>query len=188
MQFLYPAFLYGLLALAIPVIIHLFFFRRFKKVYFTNVKFLKEVKEETSARRKIRNLLVLLSRLLAMGLLVLGFAQPFIPQDTEVKKGAKAVAVYVDNSFSMSSLSQDVPLIDKAKERARAVVSAYNVEDRFQILTGDFEGRHQRLVSQEDALALIDEVKVTPSVKKISQVIVRQRQALETRQDNEVMI
>lgn len=188
MQFLYPAFLYGLLALAIPVIIHLFFFRRFKKVYFTNVKFLKEVKEETSARRKIRNLLVLLSRLLAMGLLVLGFAQPFIPKDTEVKKGAKAVAVYVDNSFSMSSLSQDVPLLDKAKEQAREVVAAYNVEDRFQILTGDFEGRHQRLVSQEDAIALIDEIKVTPSVKKISQVMVRQKQALETRQDNEIMV
>jgi len=50
MQFLYPTFLWALLALAIPIIIHLFYFRRFKKVYFTNVKFLKEVKEETSAR------------------------------------------------------------------------------------------------------------------------------------------
>jgi len=47
MQFLYPSFLWALLALAIPIIIHLFYFRRFKKVFFTNVKFLKEVKEET---------------------------------------------------------------------------------------------------------------------------------------------
>ena len=45
MQFLYPSFLWTLLALAIPIIIHLFYFRRFKRVYFTNVKFLKEVKE-----------------------------------------------------------------------------------------------------------------------------------------------
>ncbi len=186
MQFLQGPILYGLIALAIPIIIHLFYFRRFKKVYFTNVKFLKEVKEETSARRKIRNLLVLLSRLLALGLLILGFAQPFLPQDTEVKKGAKAVSVYVDNSFSMSSLSQDVPLIDKAKERAREIVSAYNVEDRFQVLTGDFEGRHQRLVGKDDALALIDEIKVTPSVKKLSQVIVRQKQALQSAQNDEV--
>ena len=187
MQFLYPAFLYGLLALAIPVIIHLFYFRRFKRVYFTNVKFLKEVKEETSARRKIRNLLVLLARLLAMALLILGFAQPFLPQDSVVKKGQKAVSVFIDNSFSMSSLSQDVPLIDKAKERAREIVAAYNVDDRFQVLTGDFESRHQRLVSKEDALVLIDEIKVSPSVKKLSQVLVRQKQALETRQEDEVM-
>jgi len=95
MQFLHPTFLYALLALAIPIIIHLFYFRRFKKVYFTNVKFLKEVKEETSARRKIRNLLVLLSRLLALAFLVFAFAQPFIPQDVEVKKGLKSVSVFM---------------------------------------------------------------------------------------------
>ena len=179
MQFLYPTFLYALLALAIPIIIHLFYFRRFKKVYFTNVKFLKEVKEETSARRKIRNLLVLLSRLLALAFLVFAFAQPFLPQDVEVKKGLKSVSVFIDNSFSMNALSQDVPLLDKAKQRARDIIGAYSVEDRFQILTNDFEGRHQRLLSQEDALSLIDEVKASPSVKELSKVLVRQRQALE---------
>jgi hypothetical protein len=50
MQFLHPAFLFALGALAIPVIIHLFNFRRFKTVYFSNVSFLKEIKEETSSR------------------------------------------------------------------------------------------------------------------------------------------
>ena len=180
MQFLYPSFLWALLALIIPIIIHLFYFRRFKKVYFTNVKFLKEVKEETSARRKLRNLLVLLMRLAAIAMLVLAFAQPFIPQDTEVQKGDKSVSVFVDNSFSMNALSQDVPLIEKAKQRAREVVNAYSVEDRFQILTNDFEGRHQRLVSKEDALSLIDEIKTTPAVKEISKALTRQLQALNT--------
>jgi len=150
---------------AIPIIIHLFFFRRFKKVYFTNVKFLKEVKEETSARRKLRNLLVLLMRLLAIAMLVFAFAQPFIPQSEEVQKGNKSVSIFIDNSFSMNALSSDTKLIEKAKQRAREVVNAYAVEDEFQILTNDFEGRHQRMVSREDALALIDEVQSTPSVK-----------------------
>lgn len=180
MQFLYPSFLWTLLALAIPIIIHLFYFRRFKRVYFTNVKFLKEVKEETSARRKVRNLLVLLSRMFAIAMLVFAFAQPFIPQNTEVQKGDKSVSIFIDNSFSMNALSEDVPLIEKAKQRAREVVNAYSVEDRFQILTNEFEGRHQRLVSKEDALALIDEVKTTPSVKEISKALTRQLQALNT--------
>lgn len=179
MQFLYPTFLYALLALAIPIIIHLFYFRRFKKVYFTNVKFLKEVKEETSARRKIRNLLVLLSRLLALAFLVFAFAQPFMPQDVEVKKGLKSVSLFIDNSYSMNSLSQDVPLLEKAKQRARDIIQAYSVEDRFQILTNDFEGRHQRMVSQEDALILIEEIKASPAVKELSKVLVRQKQALD---------
>jgi len=180
MQFLYPSFLYALLALIIPIIIHLFYFRRFKKVYFTNVKFLKEIKEETSARRKLKNFLVLLMRLLAFIALIIAFAQPFIPQDTEVKKGEKAVSVYIDNSFSMSALSEDVPLLEKARQRAREIVEAYAVEDRFQILTSDFEGRHQRLVSKEDALSLIEEIKISPAVRELSKVLNRQTQTLNT--------
>ena len=179
MQFLYPTFLFALAALAIPIILHLFYFRRFKKVYFTNVRFLKEVKEETSARSKLRNLLVLLMRLLTLLFLVLAFAQPFIPQDdAEVKKGEKAVSVFIDNSFSMDALSQDVKLLERAKQRAREIVEAYPVEDRFQILTNDFEGRHQRLIGKEDALSLIDEVEISPSVRKISTILTRQKQAL----------
>lgn len=181
MQFLFPAFLFALAALAIPVIIHLFYFRRFKKVYFTNVRFLREVKEETSARSRLRNLLVLLMRLLAVAFLVLAFAQPFIPQDdAEVQQGNKAVSLFIDNSFSMQALSQDVPLVEKAKQRAREIVNAYAPSDEFQILTNDFEGRHQRMVSQEDALALIEEIKAGPAVRQLSAVLARQRQALST--------
>jgi hypothetical protein len=180
MQFLYPSFLFALAALAIPIVIHLFYFRRFKKVYFTNVRFLKEVKEETSARKKLRNLLVLLMRCLAVAMLVFAFAQPFIPRDVEVRQGENAVGVFIDNSFSMSALSKDAPLMEKAKQRAREIVNAYSVEDRFQILTCDFEGRHQRLVSKEEALNLIDEIKISPSVRTLSHVLQRQQQVLGT--------
>jgi hypothetical protein len=178
MQFLYPTFLFALLALAIPIIVHLFHFRRFKKVYFTNVRFLREVKEETSARRKLRNLLVLLMRCLALAFLVFAFAQPFLPRNTDVKKGEKAVSIFVDNSFSMSALSQDTPLLNKAKQRARDVINAHPVENRFQILTNDFEGRHQRLMSKEDALVMVDEIKISPAVREMSKVMTRQKQAL----------
>ena len=75
MQFLYPSFLWALGLIAGPMIVHLFHFRRFRTVYFTNVRFLREVQEETSNRRKIRNLLVLLARCLAVVGLVLAFGQ-----------------------------------------------------------------------------------------------------------------
>lgn len=178
MQFLYPSFLWALLAIAIPIIIHLFSFRRYRKVFFTNVRFLKEVKEETSSRRKLKNLLVLASRCLAVIGLVLAFAQPFLPQQDKVIQGERAVSVFVDNSFSMNALSQDVPLFEKAKQRAREIVDAYAPDDRFQILTNDFEGRHQRLVSKEDALSLIDEIKLSPASRDLSKVMSRQQQAL----------
>jgi hypothetical protein len=187
MQFLYPGFLFALAALAIPIIIHLFYFRRFKKVYFTNVRFLKEVKDETSSRRKLRNLLVLLARCLAVAMLVFAFAQPFIPQDVEVKQGENAISIFVDNSFSMSALSEESPLVEKAKQRAKQIVAAYGVEDRFQILTNDFDGKHQRLVSKDEAIGLVEEIKVSPAVRSLSQVLTRQQQALgSTKNSNKV--
>ena len=179
MQFLFPIFLFALAAVAIPIIIHLFHFRRFRTVYFTNVRFLREVKEENSSRRKIRDLLVLLARCLAVAMLVLGFAQPFLPRNTEgVKKGEQAVSVYLDNSFSMNALSKDLSLLEKAKQKAREIVQAYAADDKFQVLTSDFEGRHQRLVSKDEALNLIDEIKTTPSVQELSKVLTHQQQAL----------
>jgi hypothetical protein len=181
MQFIFPTFLFAFAALAIPIIIHLFYFRRFKTVYFTNVRFLREVKEESSNRRKLRNLLVLLARCLAVAALVAAFAQPFLPRNTEgVKKGEQVASVYIDNSFSMNALSKDVNLLEKAKQKAREIVQAYANDDKFQVLTNDFEGRHQRLVSKEEALTFIDEIKTTPSVQNLSKVLTRQTQALNT--------
>lgn len=187
MQFVFPAFLGALAVLAVPVIIHLFYFRRFKKVYFTNVRFLKEVKEETSNRQKLRNLLVLLMRCLAIAALVLAFAQPFIPLSSGVKQGEKAVSVYIDNSFSMNALSKEAPLLELAKQRARDIVNAFGVEDRFQVLTNDFEGRDQRLVSKEDALSRIEEIRIGPASRELSKVLSRQQQCLNTgKQENKI--
>jgi len=184
-QFLFPAFLSAIAVISIPIIIHLFYFRRFKRVYFTNVRFLKEVKEETSNRQKLRNLLVLLMRCLAIAAMVLAFAQPFIPLSSGVKKGERAVSVFVDNSFSMNALSKDAPLLELAKQRARDIVSAYGVEDRFQVLTNDFEGRDQRLISKEDALSRIEEIRSSPASRDLSKVLIRQQQCLNTgKQEN----
>ncbi len=76
MSFLHPAFLWALTALAIPVLIHLFQLRRFKRIDFPNVRFLAEVSQQTRARKKVQHWLVLLARCLAIAALVLAFAQP----------------------------------------------------------------------------------------------------------------
>jgi hypothetical protein len=182
MSFIYPAFLWALTALSIPIIIHLFQFRRFKRVYFTNVRFLREVKEQTTARNRLKHLLVLLCRLLALAFLVFAFAQPFLPQTANtVAQGSRAVSVYIDNSFSMQARTQnDVQLLDKAKLKAREIANAYGPEDRFQLLTNDFEGKHQRLVGKDEFLANLDEVQLSPNVQTLNKVKMRQQQALNT--------
>lgn len=181
MSFVYPWFLWALLVVAIPIIIHLFHFRRFKTVYFTNVTFLKEVKEQTSARSKVKHLLVLLSRILVLVFLVLAFAMPYLPSPGgEDKKGNTDVSIFFDNSFSMSAESEDVRLLEKARTHIQDIIAAYTVDDRIQLITADFEGRDQRLLSQEDALTRLEEVSITHKVRDLAQVLTRQQQALST--------
>lgn len=186
MSFANPTFLFALAALAIPIIIHLFNFRKFRRVQFTNVRFLREVRKDTKARNKLRNIIILCLRLLAVLFLVLAFAQPFIPQENAtIKKGEKAVSIWIDNSFSMEAVGTNGTLLDEVKKDAREIVAAYNATDRFQLLTNDFEGRHQRLVSKEEFLELLEEVKTSPAVRTVAEVVRRQRDLLNNTPDIE---
>ncbi len=177
MQFLYPSFLWALTALAIPIILHLFYFRRYKKVYFSNLRFLREVKEETSARNRLRNLLILLARLLAMAFIILAFAQPVLPINDTVKAGIRNVSLFIDNSFSMQSFGKDLSLFDRGRRKAEEIVMGYGPEDRFQILGHDLTPSQHQWISQEEALVRIDEMEYTPDVKPLSVIAGRQKQA-----------
>ncbi len=179
MEFLYPNFLWALAAILIPIIIHLFYFKRFKKVYFSNTKFLREIKEETTNKNKLKNILVLLSRILAIAFLVFAFAQPYIPVGEKIKKGTVGVSIFIDNSFSMQTMSEDAPLIDKAKLKAAQVVNGFPDNTRFQILTNKLYGSEQKWIDKQNALEKINEIKLSPAVKKIKNILKRQKQSLE---------
>jgi hypothetical protein len=179
MHFLYPAFLFALLSLAIPVLVHLFNFRRYQKVYFSNVQFLKEIQEQQSSRRNLKERLILAARMLALAFLVFAFARPYIPGPHAENAGLQqAVSIFVDNSYSMQTLNGEGALLDEAKQRAKEIVSAYGVNDRFQLLTQDFEGRHQRLLSREEFNDAADAVKISPQSRSLQQIISRQESLL----------
>lgn len=180
MEFVNPGFLYGLFALSIPVIIHLFNFRRFKKVYFSNVAFIKELKLETQKQSRLKHLLVLLMRMLAIACIVLAFAQPFIPASTALisAESQNLVSVYIDNSFSMQAESEEGTLLEASKVRASEIVAAYKSSDRFQLLTNDFEGWRQRFYTREEFLEQMDQVKISPVTRMLPDVISRMEDIL----------
>ncbi len=181
MSFVFPTFLYALFAVLIPVIIHLFNFRKYKKVYFTNVKFLRELKQESQSKNRLKELLILASRILAITCLVLAFAQPVLINEThKVKTGTKAIGIYIDNSFSMEGVNKNGSLLVNAKKRATEIVDAFGNADHFMLLTNDFEGKHQRLISKEEIYDVIDEVKISSAARALSQVIKRQNDFLKS--------
>ncbi len=181
MSFVYPEFLFALSALSIPVFVHLFNFRRFVTVYFSNVQFLREIKIETQSRSRLKHLLVLAARLLTIACLVLTFAQPFIPaKNSTAHTPEGAASIFVDNSFSMEANGNSGTMLDEAKNKAKEIATAFQPSQKFQLLTNDFEGHQQRLVNREEFLQLLEEVKISPSVKTISEIYSRQANALKS--------
>ena len=103
MQFLNPGFLWALLALAIPVVVHLFNLQRTERVVFANNRMLQSIIRETSKARNLRHLLLLALRLLAMASIIIAFAQPvFSDKSGKQVQGISAVCTYLDDSPSMS--------------------------------------------------------------------------------------
>ena len=95
----------GLLAVAIPIIIHLLQLRRPQRLAFTNTAFIRAVELVTVRRRNLQRMLLLLARVVGIIALVLVFCQPFIPA-RQLKVMANGTEVLVDNSFSMQASGQ----------------------------------------------------------------------------------
>jgi len=117
-----------------------------------------------------------MARCLAIACLVLAFSQPVIPdKNNPVKnRGANAISIYIDNSFSMENVNKLGPLLELAKTQAKEVIKVFGNADKFQVITNDFEGRHQRFNTKEDALQVLEDIKVSSSLRKLGEVVRRQ--------------
>lgn len=145
MQFLFPSVLWGLLALSIPLIVHLFNFRRTKKVFFSNVALLKTVETKSSAFRKLKQLLIMLARMLFLACLIIAFAQPVFFKN-KLNLSAKPVGIngiYLDNSLSMENTTESKRFLDLAIIKIDELLSIFNRSSNVQMTTNDFDGQDQ---------------------------------------------
>jgi hypothetical protein len=101
--------------LAIPILVHLFQLRRFKKEYFTNVRFLKELSIQTRKSSKLKKWLLLATRLLLLAAMIAAFAQPFF-EARDNKNTTNEMYIVLDNSFSMQAKGQKGELLKRAVE------------------------------------------------------------------------
>ncbi len=157
MRFLYPQMLWGLLALLIPILIHLFNFRRHKLVYFSNTAVLRSIQQENAKTRKLKYLVTLLLRCLFIAALVLAFAFPYHPEkQLNVNTENTLVGIYIDNSMSMKGQSQRTTLIEDARQSARDLVHKLNPSNRYLLMTNSFEIQNEYPMNQEEMLDQLD--------------------------------
>lgn len=132
MQFKHPEILWALVLLLIPILIHLFQLRRFKKTPFTNVAMLQKVVSESRKSNTLKKWLLLLTRLLLFGALVVAFAQPFSAKRTALQQ--KETVVYLDDSFSMQAKSNGLSLMEKS---IQDLIKNIDPENTFSLFTNE---------------------------------------------------
>ena len=150
MQFTYPELLWALLLLLIPIIIHLFQLRRFRKTAFTNVSLLQKVVAETNKSRNLKKWLLLFSRLILFAAIILAFAKPFKASEQAMEK--KETVIYLDDSFSMQARTDKGDLLTEAiQELIRGIPSDASLS----IFTNDRTYQNVRIGDiQNDLLSL----------------------------------
>ncbi|HTH56640.1 MAG TPA: VWA domain-containing protein [Cyclobacteriaceae bacterium] len=173
MSFGYPTFLWALLALAVPVIVHLFNFRKTTRIFFSNTQFLKQVKEETTQKRKLKQYLVLASRLLFLFFLVIAFAQPFLPAKEQLAD-QRNIVIYLDNSFSMAApIGEKTRALDEAIRMASGILELFPAETKYQLVTNDFAPFSNSFKTKAEISDLLSQTRLSPVNRSAVEVIGR---------------
>lgn len=159
-----PYFLFGLFAIAIPVIIHLVQLRKPQRVLFTNVAFIRQVEKITSNQRKLKHWLILLTRILLLIFLVLVFCQPFIPAQDSGLANANTFNIYLDNSGSMQNGSDKggASLLEKGIEEVEKVSRSFPKSALIQLLDNSFKVSSSRSFNAGNLSNLLGDISLSP--------------------------
>lgn len=131
MSFFSPWFFIGVAAVAVPVIVHLVRREHAQRVPFPSLMFLRRIPQKSVRRRRLRHLLLLALRCLALLLLALAFARPFIPSDAVSRSGAgRNIVILLDMSYSMQYGNR----FRQAQERARSLIANAGPKDRIALI------------------------------------------------------
>jgi hypothetical protein len=137
MAFLAPLFFFGVLAVAVPIFVHLIQRERKNVVEFPSLMFVRRVPFESVERRRIHNWPLLLLRIAAMIAVVAAFARPFIQVDPVTAAasatGAREVIILLDRSASMGYGDR----FSRGQAEARRIVDGLSGDDRATLVLFD---------------------------------------------------
>ena len=164
MSFLTPLFLGGLAALAVPVIVHLINRERREVVEFPSLMFLQRIPYRSVRRQKLRHVLLLVMRCLALAILVAAFARPFVPRPAATRaasSGARELVVLIDRSYSMGAGDHWT----RAQDAARRSVASLGPTDRATIVAFDDEAAALTTPSRDRTALNATIVALTPGAE-----------------------
>ncbi|MBI3950491.1 MAG: BatA domain-containing protein [Acidobacteria bacterium] len=168
MNFLNPWFLIGAVAVAVPIIIHLVRREQAKRVRFPSLMFLRRIPQKSVRRRRLRDLLLLALRCLALLLVVLAFARPFIRSDAQSSSHDQGqnMVILLDTSYSMQYGNR----FERARERARSLIASASPKDRIALIAFSQGYEIVRPLSLDRRAILNDLASLTPTLNATNYV------------------
>jgi len=163
MTFLNPAILWGLLAVSVPIIIHIFNLKRTKKIEFSTLMFLKEIQQSKYRRVKLKQLLILLCRIAFVIFAVLAFSRPFekgylFSGNSKVRS---SVLMILDDSFSMLNREAQNSDFEIAKSKQLETLNIFDENDEIYFSTVSDLGKPSKTFIYTNIDALKDTIKNT---------------------------
>ena len=128
MSFLYPNILWGLLAIFIPLLIHLFHSRNTVTINFSSIEYLNQLKNESIKKLNNLNWLLIILRMIIIGSLILMFSGPIVKnKGLWIPSRSESIAVVIiDNSASMSLEIDGKSLLKQSLDKIPTIISTYS--------------------------------------------------------------
>lgn len=175
MTFLNPLLLWGLAAVSIPILIHIFNLKRTKKIEFSTLMFLKEIQQSKYRKIKLKQLLILLSRIAFIIFLVMMFAKPYETGflGAPAFKSKSSVLIILDDSFSMQTRDNNGNDLENGKKKINMLLDALgpNNEIFFTTISGMNKPSasipFENINSINDTIALIKTSAVTRDLNEV---------------------
>jgi len=179
MPLLAPAFLAGLIALGVPIVVHLMHRERREAIAFPSLMFLRKIPYRSVRRQKLRHVLLFLARCLALFLLAFGFARPFRAAGAAAAGdagGRKDLLILLDRSYSMGAGGR----FAAAQDTARRALGSLADQDRVGLILFDERPDFVLEPTREHARArvLIDTAKPGSSGTRLAPVMKLAQDAL----------
>lgn len=170
MYFLYPQFLWFLFLLLVPILLHFFNIRKYKKIYFSDIRLIKKVTQDTQIKSKLKEYIILVERLFALLFLILAFAQPVWKKnkDNLLLKKSSDVIIYIDNSFSMENISTEGKLLDVALTKVKEIIKIFPKTTKFYILTNDNHNQTLHSLHFDEIEEYLSKIKTSSSSLPLS--------------------
>lgn len=164
MGFVSPWFLGGLLAVGLPIWLHLLKRHKTDPKPFPSLMFFEHREQSSVMHRRLDHILLFILRALMMLLLALLFASPFLRLLTPKGLGQKLIVVAVDNSASMrASLSAGKTRLDQAKEDALTQVAKIPAGQKAQVIAlgGNVQAMTQQVTDPGELRAAVASIPQT---------------------------